>query len=83
VGKLIQADKKTLEIVGAVSQMLLDDMAAMADLRVELSEQSGFSRGRDVGFEEGYRACQRDIQSSLLLFHQAAGFNLIPRMEKE
>lgn len=71
--KLLQADKKTLEIIGSISQVLLDDMAHTSNLLVELTAKVEFNKGRDAGFAEGYRACQRDMQKAIFAFNYVAG----------
>jgi hypothetical protein len=79
--KLLQADKKTLEIVGAVSQLLLDDMAHTNDLLVELTGKVEFNKGLEAGFKEGYQACQRDMQRAMFAFNYVAGIVKLEALE--
>jgi hypothetical protein len=71
--KLTQADDKTLKIIGMVAQQLLDDMHNSAKLQIKLTEKIAFNQGRDVGFAEGYKACQHDMKKAMFQFQYVAG----------
>lgn len=69
----ISTDEEANKIVGAVAQVLLDDMSETADLRVKLAEQIGYDRGKDEGYTEGYADAQADIRRAMSRVQTATG----------
>ena len=69
----ISTNEEANKIVGAIAQVLLDDMADTADMRVKLAEQIGYDRGKEEGYAEGYAAAQADIRYAMFNVRVATG----------
>lgn len=63
----------TNEMLGVITQTLLNDMYSTSKLQVELAESIGYDNGYEVGFAAGYRAAQRKMRGAIFDMHEAAG----------
>lgn len=69
------------KLIGGIVQTLFADLHDTTELRIRLAEDVGFSRGRSVGYAEGYRACQRNVTGAFNLFTDTAGITEQERCE--
>lgn len=68
-----QIDKSEASVIGAVANLILQDIANSSEQRVNLAKQIGYDEGFRAGFNKGYLKAQADIRNAMQAVELATG----------